>query len=613
MDKQEYLRKHLDELFRLWIRRAALWGCVLFLLLGGLDYVVVPERFWTFLTYRIFVSAVLLAAYFATARLPQRCLSTLTICLVLLCAAAIELMILQFGGHESPYYVGMILLGVSVTGFIPGRFRFHVAVSFLIYLVYLFPLLASEPIAGHGDFITDNAFIVLIFATMLLVRYLSGKTLVADLELAYDLERYRDHLEEIVHERTSDLASAVVDLEAEIAERKKAEGDRQRLQGHFLQAQKMESIGRLAGGVAHDFNNILTAILSYAELTLMKLPEQDPVREHVNAIREASERAATLTRQLLAFSRRQVLEMREIDLNAVVRGIASLVGRIIGEDIILTIETQAAIGTVRADQGQIEQVVMNLAVNARDAMPAGGRLTIRTETVHEDGMPPAGPGGPPPGTYVLLTMTDTGEGMTDDVRERIFDPFFTTKEMGRGTGLGLATVYGIVKQHGGFIDVESEPGKGASFRLYLPAVREEDRRSSGEQPQADVLPGGSETILVVEDDPAVGELVRDVLEPMGYAVLKTSSGEEALAASDAHAGPIHLLLTDVVMPGMNGKQLADMLRAKRPGLRVLFMTGYTRDALSTQGMMEPGISLIHKPLRPAMLARGVREALDSDT
>jgi signal transduction histidine kinase len=609
MTKEAYIKKWLDDNFQLWCGRASLWGCFLFLSLGLLDYLATPENFFLFLRYRVVVSLFLLAGYFLTWRFPKEYLSMLAYVMVASAAIAIEFMILNFGGHESPYYVGMILLGISVVGFIPARFSFHIIIAIMIYTIYLFPILIMETITDHRDFVIANAFMILIFSTMLLMRYMSGKALAAELGLQYDLEQYRERLEMVVEERTSELRHAVKDLKKEIVERQRAEAERQLLQVQLLQAQKMESIGRLAGGVAHDFNNILTAILSYAELSLMKLPDHDPLRGHLTSIQEASEKAATLTHQLLAFSRRQVLEMKVLDLNDVIRGLAKMLTRMIGEDMILELRTGAKVSFVRADEGQIEQVLMNLAVNARDAMPSGGRLVIETADTNPDDAALKSQGVADLRQYVMLSVTDSGAGMSAEVRERIFEPFFTTKELGRGTGLGLATVYGIVKQHGGHIIVNSEPGKGTNFRILLP-LTEGPRPQQTAEPSGP-LPEGTETLLVVEDDELVRGLIDDVLAPLGYRVLTTASGDEALKTSDSFPHHVDLLLTDVVMPGMNGRQLAEVMRTRRPGIKVLFMSGYTQDALSTQGILEPGVALIHKPLRPGMLARQIRQVLDS--
>jgi len=584
---------------------------LLFVLLGGLDYLVTPENFPLFLRYRAVLSLLLLCGYFLTGRLNNRDLSALAYILVAGSAVAIELMILQFGGHESPYYVGMILLGIAVTGLVPARFSFHVVIAILIYVLYLVPIVLTESVANHRDFLIANTFIILIFSTMLLARYLSGHALQSELGLQYDLEQHREHLETVVQEQTAELVDTVEKLKQEITERQKAEVERQFLQGQLLQSQKMESIGRLAGGVAHDFNNILTAILSYAELTLMKLAEDHPVRSHLVSIQAASEKAATLTHQLLAFSRRQVLEMKAVDLNKVIEGMANMLSRMIGEDILLELKTEATISTIRADQGQIEQVLMNFAVNARDAMPSGGRLLIGTKDVDLDDVLLRTQETVTFDKYVMLSVADTGAGMTAEVRERIFEPFFTTKELGRGTGLGLATVYGIVKQHSGNIFVDSDPGQGTTFKVYFPIAGERGQECDKDHDLSGPLPAGTEVILVVEDDPSVRELVRQVLAPLGYKVLATAGGDDALRTSDSYDGPVDLLLTDVVMPGMNGKQLAETLRIKRPGIKVLFMSGYAHDVLSTQGMLEPGVAMIHKPFRTVALARQVRQVLDS--
>ena len=599
MQRELYIQNRLDDLFRMWIRRATFWGSGLFLVLSVLDYYATPENFVRFLVYRLVISAALLAAFFASARVPAKYLNPLGLVLVVLSATAIELMIVRFQGVASPYYAGMILLVISVLAFIPARFLFHLVIAVLVQLIYTIPLLAVGAASGRREFVITNVFLALISATLLFMRYLSSKSLIEELGLRYDLERHRIHLEEIVAERTAELAGAIGQLRTEMAER-------QRLRGELLQAQKMESIGRLAGGVAHDFNNILTAIMSYAELSLMKLSEDHPLWTHIAAIRDASERAADLTRQLLAFSRKQVLEMSVVDLNEVIQDVSKLLTRLIGEDIVLEIRPRAARSTIRADRGQVEQVIMNLAVNARDAMPKGGTLVIETSLVpaEEPILRALGPE-----ECVMLTVADTGEGMRDEVKERIFDPFFTTKELGKGTGLGLATVYGIVKQHNGHISVDSAPERGAIFRVYFPLVV----RGEADQRRYDdpVLLRGNETVLVVEDDETIRNLSREVLEPLGYRVLITASGEEALAACAKQPGAIHILLTDVVMPGMQGTQLAEILRSKCPGIKVLFMSGYTPDALATQGLLEPGVALVHKPLRPADLARHLRQVLDS--
>jgi CheY-like chemotaxis protein len=340
----------------------------------------------------------------------------------------------------------------------------------------------------------------------------------------------------------------------------------------------------------------------------MNLPDGHPARQNLLIIREAGEKAAVLTHQLLAFSRKQVLEMKAINLNTIVEKMAKMLARVIGEDVVLHLNTKSPARNIMADLGQIEQVLMNLAVNARDAMPAGGRLIIEISDIELDGEYVKKHEIVKPGPYVMLAVSDTGEGMSKNVMDRIFDPFFTTKEVGRGTGLGLATVYGIVKQHNGYIFVYSEPGKGTTFKIYLPATHEKSRGT--QTAVSGAMPQGTETVLVADDEPDIRNLVLDVLRPLGYHVLLAASGEEALTASDALKGPVDLLLTDVVMPGMDGKKLADELCSRRPDVKVIFMSGYTDDAIAHHGILDSGVILIQKPLTPGVLARKIREVLD---
>ena len=385
--------------------------------------------------------------------------------------------------------------------------------------------------------------------------------------------------------------------------------ERRSLEQQVIQAQKMEAVGRLAGGVAHDFNNILTAIGGYTDLLLADLPLDDPRRQDVDEIHRAADRAAALTQQLLAFSRRQVLQPKVIDLNALVSNVEKLLGRLIGEDVQLATALAHDVGRVRADPGQLEQVIVNLAVNARDAMPAGGKLTIETRNVDLDAAYAAEHRTVVPGPYVVIAVSDTGTGMSTETQSHIFEPFFTTKEVGKGTGLGLATVYGIVKQSGGSIWVYSELGHGTTIKVYLPRV--------DEPPEPLAAPGlanperlrGTETILLVEDEPAVRAVARQILARQGYTVLEAPDGPAALAMF-AGGGRVDLILTDVVMPGMSGRTLADQLATRWPGVRVLYMSGYTDDAIVRHGMLEPGLAYLQKPFRPDALVRKVREVLN---
>jgi two-component system cell cycle sensor histidine kinase/response regulator CckA len=385
---------------------------------------------------------------------------------------------------------------------------------------------------------------------------------------------------------------------------------RRGLEEQFRQAQKMEAFGQLAGGVAHDFNNLLTIINGYSELLLHRLPPTDPSRELAAEIYKAGERSAALTRQLLAFSRRQVLAPRVLDLNAVVGDTDRMLRRLLGEDLRLATALAPDLWAVRADAGQVEQVLMNLAVNARDAMPTGGRLTIETRNVELDaGYARARPGARP-GPHVLLSVTDTGSGMTPAVKARVFEPFFTTKEPGKGTGLGLATVYGIVQQSGGHVAVYSEVGVGTSVKVYLPRV-ESAAGGSKVLPGLLVPPRGTETVLLVEDEAGVRALTRHVLAGCGYAVLEAADGAEAVRLAAGHGGPIHLLVTDVVMPGTGGRAVAEQVAASHPRVRVLYMSGYTDDAVVRHGVLQEGVNFLQKPFSPAALAFKVREVLDA--
>ncbi len=385
--------------------------------------------------------------------------------------------------------------------------------------------------------------------------------------------------------------------------------DQRHLEEQFRQSQKMEAVGQLAGGIAHDFNNLLTAILGNTQLLLRDLPPGDAKRGDVEEIRKASERAASLTRQLLAYSRRQMLQPEVLDLNVVVAEMDKMLRRLIGEHIALVAVLASDLGHVRADPNQIEQVIVNLAVNARDAMPDGGKLTIETANVDLDDAFAQAHLGSIPGPYVLLAVTDSGTGMDASVRAHLFEPFFTTKEVGKGTGLGLATVYGIVKQSGGYISVYSEPGHGLSFKAYLPRIA--TPADLPPTPQKGGPARGSETVLVVEDEPAVLTLSRRALETQGYVVLAASDAAAALRVVERHGGTIHLLLTDVVMPGLSGRELADRLGAQRPGIRVLYMSGYPGDAVVQHGTLPSGSAFLQKPFSPDGLARKVRDVLDA--
>jgi signal transduction histidine kinase/CheY-like chemotaxis protein len=397
---------------------------------------------------------------------------------------------------------------------------------------------------------------------------------------------------------------------SDVTERRRGREERDMLEEQLRASQKIEAIGSLAGGIAHDFNNLLSVILNYTGFALEGLREGDPVKDDLLEVKKAGERAGALTRQLLAFSRKQMLQPVPLNLNQIAAGVEKMLRRILGEDIDYVQVLAPDLGVVRADPGQIEQVLMNLVVNARDAMPEGGKLTIETTNMEIDEEYASRHVAVEPGAYVLLAVTDTGRGMDEQTKARLFEPFFTTKEKGKGTGLGLSTVYGIVKQSGGNIWVYSEPGRGTTFKIYLP--RELAATATAAKPRT--VPRrstGTETILLVEDEEALRKVARRALDAAGYTVLSAADGDEALLICAQHVGDIHLLLTDVVMPRMSGRALAQELSKTRPTLKVLYMSGYTDNAIVHHGVLDAGTHFLGKPFTAADVTRKVREVLDS--
>ncbi len=418
---------------------------------------------------------------------------------------------------------------------------------------------------------------------------------------------------QIARDRAAELAHLNQQLTEQIAERARAQREREAMQQQLSQAQKMEAVGQLAGGVAHDFNNLLTVITSYCELLLEDIPADDPRRTDVEEVLRAAGSAARLTRQLLAFSRQQILQPQAIDLNVALVEIEKMLRRLIPADIALSTSLENDLGTVIADRGQLEQVIVNLVVNARDAMPSGGRLTIQTSNVDlDDAYISRHPYGTPgAGRYVLLTVSDTGHGMDEATQARIFEPFFTTKEKGRGTGLGLSTVYGIITQSGGYVWLYSEVGRGTTFKIYLPRVERVTGTRLG-APEPRKVRGGRETVLLVEDDTAVRTIAHRILERHGYRVLQAQHGLDALRVSEELAGDIDLVVTDLVMPEMGGQELVRRLQEMRPRLKVLMMSGYTSDQTFRQRVLDEGIPFLEKPFTPSSLLATVRAVLDAE-
>jgi two-component system cell cycle sensor histidine kinase/response regulator CckA len=415
-----------------------------------------------------------------------------------------------------------------------------------------------------------------------------------------------EHYSHTIHfrGRPADLVMFV-----DIDDRVSIEKEKQKLEAQLRQAQKMEAVGRLAGGVAHDFNNLLTAIIGNVALVLASSSIGDDTRELLGEVERAADSAAGLTRQLLAFSRKQVIEPRDVVVDEVVRRMERMLGRVLGETVRIESVVEKGLPSIRVDLVQLEQIILNLALNARDAMPDGGKLTLEASRVVKTEADCAGPTDLSPGTYVRLSIVDTGHGMSEEVKQHLFEPFFTTKQKGKGTGLGLATVFGAVTQHGGAIDVVSELGRGTAVHVLFP-MSSSEATGTGDVGRPAAAPMGQETLLVVEDEPVVRSLAVRILTRLGYHVLAAEDGPKALAVSRSHKGKIDLLVTDVIMPGMNGREVAERLTAERTSLKVLYTSGYTDDVIVRHGVVEAGLDFLPKPYGPAALGKKVRELLD---
>ena len=485
------------------------------------------------------------------------------------------------------------------------------------FLAYSLPALA--PIIMRFFVIGDDIHLAMGAMTLLfgLLMFFTAKrinaAIVSSLKLRFE---NRDLVESLAVEKkrleilNTEYADEIVQRKQTENQRKQAEEEKKKLEAQLRQAQKMEAVGTLAGGVAHDFNNLLTAIICNTQLVLMDAGKDESLRKKIEEIEKAGEKAASLTRQLLAFSRKQMIKPEVLDLNEEINETEKMLKRTIGEDIEFQTVLEPELWKVYADFGQIDQVIVNMVVNARDAMPQGGKLIIETANAdldknyfREHAIEEA------PGPYVILAVSDTGSGMDKETQKHIFEPFFTTKEVGKGSGLGLSTVYGIVKQNNGFIWVYSEPGQGTTFKVYLPKVKGVAEPEEKEQTPVDDV-SGSETVLIVEDDDGLRKLAQEVLQSYGYRILAAENGEEALMVGKEHEGPIHLLLTDVVMPKMGGKEAADRLQPLYPQMKVIYMSGYTDNAIIHHGVLAPGLNFFQKPFSAEGLARKVREVLD---
>ncbi|MDD5541660.1 MAG: ATP-binding protein [Acidobacteriia bacterium] len=476
---------------------------------------------------------------------------------------------------------------------VPG----FIGIAFLLGYLYGAPLMYG----GAAIPVALNTAIAFVATGVGLVLHDLGNEWAARHEAELALRQAYDQMEERVQQRTAEVSAAHQELQKEFSERKQ-------LEKQLLQSQKMEAVGRLAGGIAHDFNNLLTIINGYSELLLQTMPPSDPRFNKVGEIREAGERAKTLIRQLLAFSRRQVLQPRIVSINEIVKGIQKMLQRLIGEDVEVSLSLASSLAPVKADPGQLEQVLLNLAVNSRDAMPQGGRLTIETDNVVLDETYAQSHAEVQPGPYVMMAVSDTGCGMDAETLTHVFEPFFTTKEQGKGTGLGLSTVYGIVEQSGGTLWVYSVPGQGTTFKIYLPAESEPVGVETAEVSRSESLQG-TESVLVVEDDEGVRRLTCQILHLYGYKVLEASNGKEALEICRSYGEPIHLTLTDVIMPHIGGRELAEQLVKIRPEMKVLYMSGYTDDTVIHQGLLHEGTPYLQKPFSALSLAQKVRQTL----
>jgi len=707
MELNKYIETNINKLYQFWFGVGCLSGALLFPLLSAMDYFASPDNFKRFLFYRLIASALLIILFFINRikinRLYQYTILTLGI---IISAAAVELMILEFGGHKSSYFIGTLLLIICIFGLLPLNFYYSLFGITLVYAIYLLPILLFDNISDFRIFLTYNFFLVSFSTVILLRSHLTYKSLLNELNLQHqldkeknELQQYSTQLEDLVQERTKELSisekwyrsifdnatdgvivldkngvivnvnqkaceihgferNALVGINVELLEagtgKKNHEeimsrilngetliyetehyrkdgnkvfleisskaieigGDlfiqsfyrditeKKRIQEQLMQSQKMDSIGSLAGGIAHNFNNILTAILGYSELLLEFSNLDDTSKQRVKNIESSARKAGVMVSKLLSFARREAHEVFPMNVNDVINDSVKLFEGVLNKRIGLKVDLYNTIPTIEGDPNQLEQVIMNLMVNAKDAMPDGGLMTVKTNVIEIGKAAIDMPSDIEPGRYVVLAVSDTGCGIPKEITNRIFDPFFTTKEKGKGTGLGLATVYGIVKDHKGYISVQSDVGKGTSFHIYLPASGKTVPLVSTLQPFVE----GSENILVVDDDRDVLNFIKDILETHGYTVIPANNSLTAIDTFKNLSGKIHIVITDIIMPLMEGNELIRNLREIKPDIKIIVVSGYSNDTVQREKIAD---AFIKKPFESIELLTAVRQILDT--
>jgi two-component system cell cycle sensor histidine kinase/response regulator CckA len=702
MTREEYINLNYDKHLYFWSNIAVLSGSFIILSLSLLDYLATPSNFKTFLIYRLITFLCFLVIYFFNKKkINRKYHNTSSILGGTIVTIMVALMIAKFGGHQSVYFAGIILIIIYIFGVIPLTLQASLIIAFIIYLIYLLPILSYDIITNKSFFISSNVLIICSILSLIFYRHLSHRRLIKEFGLQYDLDQQKEKLEELVQDRTKELSisekklrslfeyatdgimlmdgtgkildlnqkacdiygfskDALVGSNIELLEANKdkslskermnrilkgesllfetqhyrkdgskvymeitakaieVEGniliqsflrditEKKMLQEQLLQSQKMESIGALAGGIAHNFNNLLTTILGNAEL-LEEYEDlnDDSLKKRVNNIQNSAKKAGMLVSKLLSFARRDTFEIIPLNLNDIINETLLFEG-VLGKKIRIKTNLSDTIPTVEGDRNQLEQVIMNLVVNARDAMPDGGLITITTNTTEVKKGVVDIPSYIIPGEYVLLTVSDTGSGIPGEIINRVFDPFFTTKERGKGTGLGLATIYGIINDHKGYITVQSEVGKGTSFHIYLPVSGKPVHKSRKPEP---VSVKGNETILVVDDEEDVLDYIKDILETCGYKVMPTNNPLFAIDIFKELAEEIHLVITDNIMPLMEGKELIKNLKAIKPNIKIVAVSGYSEDGMPKD--KDTIDAFIKKPFEGSHLLSTVRSILDT--